>query len=250
MGFKNKIRKSRFVLSCIFLTGYAAYAVYALYYYLNWHSALGVVLLCLIGTALLLSATVTFISYRINLKNAPRPKLHRFIKMAKYAVQLICSGISVGFVLSAVHSETTFSLVMAIVSVPFLLWSLFVNVIAEFYDRKISPTLARRRYVPMTPRSDTGEEIDLDRAIAGADGQRPWRMPDMRPRRTNGAESAAADKKPAGGSAGGAPAETVSPSAPAETANAFAETAGAPDPAEPAGASGTDGAAPPLPPNS
>ena len=262
MGFKHKIRKSRFVLSCIFLTGYAAYAVYALYYYLNWHSALGVVLLCLIGTALLLSATVTFISYRINLKNAPRPKLHRFIKMAKYAVQLICSGISVGFVLSAVHSETTFSLVMAIISVPFLLWSLFVNVIAEFYDRKISPTLARRRYVPMTPRSDTGEEIDLDRAIAGADGQRPWRMPDMRPRRTNGTEgAAAADKKPACGDAGGAPAETVSPSDPAETANAFAETAGASDPAEPAGASGTDGAplagtadeagAPPtLPPNS
>ena len=81
MGIQGKIRKSRFILSCVFLTGYAAYTVYALYYYLRWKSALGIVLLCLIGTALLLSATVTFISYRINLKNAPRPKLHRFIKM-------------------------------------------------------------------------------------------------------------------------------------------------------------------------
>lgn len=241
MDFKNKIRKSRFVLSCIFLAGYAAYTVYALYYYLNWHSALGIVLLCLIGTALLLSATVTFISYRINLKNAPRPKLHRFIKMAKYAVQLISSGISVGFVLSAVHSETTFSLVMAIVSVPFLLWSLFVNVIAELFDRKISPSLARRRFVPMTPRSDTGEEIDLDRAIAAADGQRPWRMPDMRPRRAGGAENAG----PAGGEAvfGGAGGGSV----PAENAGGTAPAGGnGPGGADPADA----GAPPPLQPNS
>ena len=186
MGIQGKIRKSRFILSCVFLTGYAAYTVYALYYYLRWKSALGIVLLCLIGTALLLSATVTFISYRINLKNAPRPKLHRFIKMAKYAVQLLATGISVGFVLSAVHTDTTFSLIMAIVSVPFLLWSLSVDVLCELFERKVAKNFARKRYVPMTPTSDTGEEIDIERAIAEADGLGTWRGLPREKRHENG----------------------------------------------------------------
>ena len=164
MNFQIKIRKSRFILSCIFLTGYTAYTVYALYYYLTERSALGIVLLI-----------ITFASYRINLKNKPRPKLHRFIKMAKYFVQIICSAISIGFVLSAVHSETTFSLIMAIVSLPFLVWSLFVNVIVEVYERKISKAFQRRKFIAVVPRDSVGEPIDVDRAIAEADGLRDWK---------------------------------------------------------------------------
>ena len=175
MNFQIKIRKSRFILSCIFLTGYTAYTVYALYYYLTERSALGIVLLCLIGTAFVLSLIITFASYRINLKNKPRPKLHRFIKMAKYFVQIICSAISIGFVLSAVHSETTFSLIMAIVSLPFLVWSLFVNVIVEVYERKISKAFQRRKFIAVVPRDSVGEPIDVDRAIAEADGLRVWK---------------------------------------------------------------------------
>ena len=171
MSFQLNIRRSRFILSCIFLT----YTVYALYYYLTSRSPLGIALLSLIGTAFLLSLFITFVSYRINLKNKPRPKLHRFIKMAKYFVQIICSAISIGFIFSAVHTETTFSLVMAIVSLPFLLWSLFVNVIVELYERKISKAIQRKKFVAVVPRDSMGEPIDVDRAIAEADGLRDFK---------------------------------------------------------------------------
>lgn len=170
MGIQGKIRKSRFILSCVFLTGYAAYTVYALYYYLRWKSALGIVLLCLIGTALLLSATVTFISYRINLKNAPRPKLHRFIKMAKYLAQLASTAISLSLVLSAVHDTNVFSLIMACISFPFLIWGFFVNVIVEYFDRKFIRGFGKKVYIPAKPLDDEGNEIDMTRAIAEIDG--------------------------------------------------------------------------------
>ena len=40
MSLKEKIKRSRFVLSCIFFAGYAAYAVYAAYYYRTFRNAL------------------------------------------------------------------------------------------------------------------------------------------------------------------------------------------------------------------
>ena len=64
----------------IFLTGYTAYTVYAVYYYRTFANALSIVLLVLIGIAFGLSAFITFTSYRINLKDRPRPLVLRFIK--------------------------------------------------------------------------------------------------------------------------------------------------------------------------
>lgn len=169
MGFKTKIKKSRFILSCIFLTGYAAYTVYALYYYLTFTNALGILLLCLIGVALLLSSVVTFLSYRINLKDAPRPKLHRFIKVAKYSIQLLCSAISLGFILSAVQTANVFSLVMVCISIPFLLWSIFVNLIVEYVEHKFANGFGKKYYVPQPACDDDGKEIDMHKLIESVD---------------------------------------------------------------------------------
>ena len=169
MGFKTKIKKSRFILSCIFLTGYAAYTVYALYYYLTFGNTLGILLLCLIGVALLLSSVVTFLSYRINLKDAPRPKLHRFIKVAKYSIQLLCSAISLGFILSAVQTANVFSLVMVCVSIPFLLWSIFVNLIVEFVEHKFANGFGKKYFVPQSVCDDDGKEIDMHKLIENVD---------------------------------------------------------------------------------
>ena len=171
MGFKTKIKKSRFILSCIFLTGYAAYTAYALYYYLKFGTVLGILLLCLIGVALALSAVVTFLSYRINLKDAPRPKLHRFIKIAKYSIQLLCSAISLGFILSAVHTANLFSLIMVCVSFPFLLWSIFVNLVVEFFEHKFAGGFGKQFYLPRR-KDDDGNEIDMREVIRNVDATR------------------------------------------------------------------------------
>lgn len=172
MSFKKKIKTSKFIFSLIFLIGYAAYSAYAVYYYLTYRSALGIVLLCLIGVALALSVFVTFLSYRINLKNAPRPKLHRFIKMAKYFVQLVCSVTALGMVLSAVQNTNAFSLVMACISIPFLLWSLCVNLLAEYFERKFAAGFGKRVFVRVPAKDEEGNELDLEKTIAAVDGRR------------------------------------------------------------------------------
>ncbi len=172
MNFRKKIKVSKFILSCIFLTGYAAYAVYALYYYLTFRSALGIALLCLIGVALTLSFVITFLSYRINLREAPRPKLHRFIKMAKYLVQLVCSAIALGFVFSAVHVTNVFSLIMASISIPFLIWSFFVNVIVEYFERKFASGFGKKVFVPQTPKDEEGNALDLSEVISQTNSQK------------------------------------------------------------------------------
>ena len=125
-------------MSCVFLTGYTAYTVYAVYYYRTFANALSIALLVLIAVAFALSATITFLSYRINLKDAPRPKLHRFIKMAKY--------------------------------LPFLIWGFFVNVIVEYFDRKFIRGFGKKVYIPAKPLDDEGNEIDMTRAIAEING--------------------------------------------------------------------------------
>ena len=170
MSLMKRIKLSRFVLSCIFLTGYAAYTVYAVYYSRTFTNALSITLLVLIAVAFALSATITFLSYRINLKDAPRPKLHRFIKMAKYLAQLASTAISLSLVLSAVHDTNVFSLIMAAVSVPFLIWGFFVNVIVEYFDRKFIRGFGKKVYIPAKPLDDEGNEIDMTRAIAEIDG--------------------------------------------------------------------------------
>ena len=170
MSFRKKIKKSRFVLSCIFLCGYALYTVYAVYYYLTIRNALSVVLLCLIAFALALSVFVTAVSYRINLMDKPRPALLRFVKMTKYAAQLACSLVSLGFVLSAVQNFNPFSLIMAVISIPFLLWNIFVNVVAEYFERKFARGFGKKTYVCEPPKDSDGNPVDLSRTIARFDG--------------------------------------------------------------------------------
>ena len=170
MSFTSKLKKSRFILSCIFLTGYTAYTVYAVYYYRTFANALSIVLLVLIGIAFGLSAFITFTSYRINLKDRPRPLVLRFIKMTKYFIQLVTSAISLGLVLSAVHEPNLFSLIIAAISIPFLLWGLLVNVLAEFIDHIFAGGFGRRYFVPTLPRDANGNIIDLTELIAKVDG--------------------------------------------------------------------------------
>lgn len=170
MSLRSTLNISRFVISCLFLTGYTAYTVYAVYYYRTFGNALSIVLLALIVASFVLSALITFISYRINLKGAPRPTAHRFIKMAKYLLQLLCSGLSLSLVLSAVHNLNWFSLLVAAISIPFLLWGLFVNVLTEYIDHKFRIGLGKRYFVPTVPRDRHGNPVDLTEVIARVDG--------------------------------------------------------------------------------
>ncbi len=170
MNLHSKIKKSRFILSCIFLSGYTAYTVYAVYYYRNFGNQLSIVLLTLISVAFVLSAIITFVSYRINLKDAPRPKVHRFLKMAKYLVQLISSAISLSLVISAVQNMNLFSLIIAGLSIPFLLWGLLVNVLAEYLERRFASLFRTKEFVRETPVDSEGNTIDLTNIIANVDG--------------------------------------------------------------------------------
>ena len=156
MDLKKKIRISKFFISLGFSVGYAAYFAYSLYYYLTYRSGLGIALLCLIALALALSIVVTAVSYRINLKGARRPRAHRFVKIAKYSVQLLCSGLALAIVLSAVRNANAFSVIMACISIPFLLLSVCVNILAEYSAsacmcRKRRPTARGKRSTWIKP---------------------------------------------------------------------------------------------------
>lgn len=91
-------------------------------------------------------------SYRINLMDKPRPALLRFVKMTKYAAQLTCSLVSLGFVLSAVQNFNPFSLIMAVISIPFLIWSIFVNVLAEYFERKFARGFGKKPISAISPK--------------------------------------------------------------------------------------------------
>ena len=176
LGLKQKIKKSKFTLSFIGFAGYALYTAYAVYYYLSAGTALGIALLCLIAVAFSLSVALVFISYRVNLMDKPRPALLRFMKMAKYAVQLLCSLTSLGMILTAVQSFNVFSLIMALISIPFLLWSIFVNLVAEFIDRKLKKWFGKRVYVRVPPKDEEGNPIDVEDAIGQVDGAQKLRQ--------------------------------------------------------------------------
>lgn len=175
MSFTQKLKISRFVVSCVFLTGYTAYTAYAVYYYRTFGNALSIALLVLIGVAFGLSAFITFTSYRINLKDRPRPLALRFIKMTKYFIQLVTSAISLALVLSAVHEPSLFSLIIAAISIPFLLWGLLVNVLAEFIDHIFAKGFGRRVFIPSVPTDASGQPIDLTAAIRKVDGAARYR---------------------------------------------------------------------------
>ena len=54
MSLRSTLNISRFVISCLFLTGYTAYTVYAVYYYRTFGNALSIVLLALIVASFVL----------------------------------------------------------------------------------------------------------------------------------------------------------------------------------------------------
>ena len=175
LSLRQKLKKSKFALSLLGFVGYALYTVYAVYYYLSSENALGIVLLCLIGVAFSLSVALILISYRVNLMEKPRPALLRFMKMAKYAVQLLCSLTSLGMLLTAVQNFNAFSLIMALISIPFLLWSIAVNILAEFLERKLKKGFGRRVYVREQPENEAGEPVDIDSVIKSVDGAQKLR---------------------------------------------------------------------------
>lgn len=176
MSLKKRIKVSRFILSCVFLTGYAAYTVYAIYYYRNYEdSRIGTILLCLIGAALALNIVITFVSYRINLMDKQRPKIHRFLKMTKYTFQLVASAITVFLVISTVQNTSVFSLIMSFISIPFLLWSLFVNVLAEIFDR-LFRGFGKREFVQQEVKNEEGETVDVRALIVNLDAEQNVKM--------------------------------------------------------------------------
>ena len=73
-------------------------------------------------------------------------------------------------VLSAVHNLSWFSLLVAAISIPFLLWGLFVNVLTEYIDHKFRIGLGKRYFVPTVPLDRHGNPVDLTEVIARVDG--------------------------------------------------------------------------------
>ena len=170
MNFSQRLRLSRFILSCVFLTGYTAYTVYAVYYYTRFEdSRIGGTLLGLIGAALALSVFITIVSYRINLMDKARPKLHRFVKMTKYLLQLIASAITIFLVISTVQNTSVFSLIMSAISIPFLIWSFFVNVFAELLEHALGG-FGKKVYIRTPPVDEEGSPEDVRALIRSIDG--------------------------------------------------------------------------------
>ena len=72
-------------------------------------------------------------------------------------------------VISTVQNTNVFSLIMACVSIPFLIWSLFVNVFAELFDR-FTAKFGKRHFDPQPVVNDEGETTDARTVISNIDG--------------------------------------------------------------------------------
>lgn len=161
MSFKKRFKKSKFIIACIYLAFYSAYATYAIIYYTSHRNWIGILLMTLISIALALSAVTTFLSYRVNLLNEKPSPFRHFLKIAKYTAQLISSLITIFLVLSAVQNTNTFSLIMAIISIPTLVFSILVNVFANLWERKIKNGFGKKRFIPQPLLDDEGNELQL-----------------------------------------------------------------------------------------
>ena len=64
-------------------------------------------------------------------------------------------------VLSAVQNTNVFSLIMAIVSVPTLIFSILVNVLANLWERKCKYGFGKKHFIPQPLLDDEGNEINL-----------------------------------------------------------------------------------------
>ena len=166
MRFRRHIKKTKFAFSCIVLFGYAAYTAYALYYFLAFESPLGIALLALVGATLALTAVITFISYRVNLKDRPRPRIQRLIKIVKLTIQLAATALTVIFFVTAARQHSALPWIVSGISAAILLLSLSVNVIAAAIARKYPEGIGRKTFVRGTLLDGDGEEADVAKIIA------------------------------------------------------------------------------------
>ena len=166
MRFRRHIKKTKFAFSCIVLFGYAAYTAYALYYFLAFESPLGIALLALVGATLALTAVITFISYRVNLKDRPRPRIQRLIKIVKLTIQLAATALTVIFFVTAARQHSALPWIVSGISAAILLRSLSVNVIAAAIARKYPEGIGRKTFVRGTLLDGDGEEADVAKIIA------------------------------------------------------------------------------------
>ena len=90
--------------------------------------------------------------------------------MAKYATQLLATAITIFLVLSTVRNTNVFSLIVSAISVPFLVWSLFVNIFVEFFERKVFPGVGKKVYEEQPARDEEGEPTDIRAVISNVDG--------------------------------------------------------------------------------
>lgn len=166
MRFRRHIKKTKFAFSCIMLFGYAAYTAYALYYFLAFETPLSIALLSLVGATLLLTAVITFISYRVNLKDRPRPRIQRLIKIAKLVTQLAATALTVIFFITAARQQSALPWIVSGISAAILLLSLSVNVVAAVIARRHPEGIGRKRFERGVLLNSDGEEEDLSKMIA------------------------------------------------------------------------------------
>lgn len=163
---KRRIGKLKFALSCAVLIGYAAYTAYALYYYLAFATPLGTALLALVGATLALTATVTVISYRVNLRGKPRPRARRLIMIGKLTLQLAATALTVIFFITAARLQEPLPWVISGISAATVLIALAANIGAEIVARKFPDGIGKKVFLPGRLQDEDGEEADISRIIA------------------------------------------------------------------------------------
>lgn len=166
MRLRLHIKKTKFAFSCIMLFGYAAYTAYALYYFLAFEGPLGIALLALVGATLALTAVITFISYRVNLKDRPRPRIQRLIVIIKLTTQLAATALTVIFFITAAHQQAALPWIVSGISAAILLLNLSVNVLAALFRRKFPNGFGKKNFVRGALYDSDGEEADVTKIIA------------------------------------------------------------------------------------
>ena len=161
MNIKKQIKKSKFILACVYLFFYAVYTTYAAIYYARYKTTLGVLLIVCISTALLLTVFTTILSYRVNLLEEKPLSFQYLIKIAKYTAQLLASLTTVAMVFSAVQNTNAFSIIFAIASIPVLLFGILINVIANGIE-KLLKKFGKKHFIPQPLLDSEGNEILLE----------------------------------------------------------------------------------------
>ncbi len=166
------LQRAKFAFSCIVLVGYAGYAAYALYYFLSFQTPLGTALLALVGAVLALTAAITFISYRVNLRGKPRPRWQRLLRIAKLTLQLAATALTVVFFVSAAHQQAALPWIVAGISAAITSMCLAVNIAAEVLARKYPQGLGKKRFVRGTLPDADGKQADIAQIVANIGTER------------------------------------------------------------------------------